>query len=125
MIMQPRHEAWEQFQKRKKEEEEKTKPSPADFAEFEVNPETGELIPIKSNIDIKKNILNEEFKKEWEELNKRHQELLIEMQQQEEELKKMRELGGLAEEAKDLIKKINERERELKAIEEQLKKIKE
>jgi len=123
--MQPRHEAWEQFQKRKKEEEEKTKPSPADFAEFEVNPETGELIPIKSNIDIKKNILNEEFKKEWEELNKRHQELLIEMQQQEEELKKMRELGGLAEEAKDLIKKINERERELKAIEEQLKKIKE
>jgi len=123
--MQPRHEAWEQFQKRKKEEEEKTKPSPADFAEFEVNPETGELIPIKSNIDIKKNILNEEFKKEWGELNKRHQELLIEMQQQEEELKKMRELGGLAEEAKDLIKKINERERELKAIEEQLKKIKE
>lgn len=125
MIMQPRHEAWEQFQKRKKEEEEKTKPSPADFAEFEVNPETGELIPIKSNIDIKKNILNEEFKKEWGELNKRHQELLIEMQQQEEELKKMRELGGLAEEAKGLIKKINERERELKAIEEQLKKIKE
>jgi len=123
--MQPRHEAWEQFQKRKKEEEEKTKPSPADFAEFEVNPETGELIPIKSNIDIKKNILNEEFKKEWGELNKRHQELLIEMQQQEEELKKMRELGGLAEEAKGLIKKINERERELKAIEEQLKKIKE
>lgn len=112
------------LEKLKKREEEKKKieqRTAADFVEFEEK--GGKLKRIEPDTDIKKIILQEEFDREWRELNERHQKVLAEMEEQEERLRKAVELEKMADEAKELIEKIKEREKELKEIEQKLEEL--